>query len=74
MCALRDAEFFEFHDDLVLLGVSGDGIDSHERFATRIGRDGPPLVALDRSVGKKSPPENVTATAARSESGRRRGS
>ncbi|PSQ62554.1 MAG: hypothetical protein BRD21_05690 [Halobacteriales archaeon SW_8_66_22] len=70
MCALRDAEFFEFHDDLVLLGVSGDGIDSHERFATRIGRDGPPLVALDR----KSPPENVTATAARSESGRRRGS
>jgi hypothetical protein len=72
MCALRDAEFFEFHDDLVLLGVSGDGIDSHERSATRIGRDGPPLVVLDSSVGRKSPPKNVTATAAKSRSGRRR--
>jgi peroxiredoxin len=33
MCALRDAEFFEFYDDLVALGVSGDGLHSHERFA-----------------------------------------
>ena len=33
MCALRDAEFFELYDDLVALGVSGDGIHSHERFA-----------------------------------------
>jgi len=33
MCSLRDAEFFEFHDDLVMLGVSGDSIHSHEQFA-----------------------------------------
>ncbi|MBB6646403.1 redoxin domain-containing protein [Halobellus ruber] len=33
MCALRDAEFFELDDDLAVLGVSGDGIHSHERFA-----------------------------------------
>lgn len=33
MCALRDAEFFELYDDLVALGVSGDGLFSHEQFA-----------------------------------------
>jgi peroxiredoxin Q/BCP len=33
MCALRDAEFFALYDDLAVLGVSGDGIHSHERFA-----------------------------------------
>jgi peroxiredoxin len=33
MCALRDAEFFDLYDDLVPLGVSGDGIHSHEQFA-----------------------------------------
>lgn len=33
MCALRDAEFFEFYDDLAVLGISGDGIHSHEQFA-----------------------------------------
>jgi len=35
MCSLRDAEFFEYYDDLQLLGVSGDGIHSHEQFAAR---------------------------------------
>ena len=46
MCALRDAEFFEFHDDLVLLGVSGDGIDSHERPVPPDPR-GEPFVRVD---------------------------
>jgi len=33
MCSLRDTELFGFEDDLVLLGVSGDGIYAHREFA-----------------------------------------
>lgn len=33
MCALRDSEFFEFEEDLAVLGVSGDGVYSHQQFA-----------------------------------------
>lgn len=35
MCAVRDAEFFDLYEDLVPLGVSGDGIHSHEQFAAQ---------------------------------------
>ena len=30
MCAIRDAEFFDFYDELVPLGISGGGIHFHE--------------------------------------------
>jgi len=35
MCSLQDAAFFDVYDDVVALGVSGDGVHSHAAFADR---------------------------------------
>jgi len=43
MCAIRDAEFFDLYEELVPLGVSGDGIHAHEQFAGQYGINYPLL-------------------------------
>jgi peroxiredoxin len=50
MCALRDAEFFEVWDDVVALGVSGDGPFAHQVFAERNDIDYPLLSDTGRDV------------------------
>lgn len=52
MCALRDAEFFSLYDDMALLGVSGDGIHSHEKFATEHRIDYPLLSDTGKDVAE----------------------
>lgn len=53
MCALRDAEFFEIYDDLVALGVSGDGLHAHERFAAEHDINYPLLSDTGKDVGEQ---------------------
>lgn len=53
MCALRDAEFFEIHDDIVALGISGDGIHSHQEFANEHNINYPLLSDTGKDVGKQ---------------------
>lgn len=53
MCALRDAKFFEFYDDLVALGVSGDGIHAHERFANEHNIGYPLLSDTGKDIGEQ---------------------
>lgn len=52
MCALRDTELFGFEDDMVLLGVSGDGIYSHQRFADQHGINYPLLADTSKEVAE----------------------
>lgn len=51
-CALRDAEFLQFEEDLAILGVSGDGTYSHEQFAETHGMNYPLLSDTSKSVGE----------------------
>ena len=53
MCALRDAEFFEFYDDLAILGVSGDGVHAHERFADQHDINFPLLSDTSKEVAEQ---------------------
>lgn len=53
MCSLRDAEFFELYDDLAVLGVSGDGIHSHEEFAQQHNINYPLLSDTAKDVAEK---------------------
>jgi len=53
MCALRDAEFFEFYERLVPLGISGDGIHSHERFASEHDINYPLLSDTGKDVAER---------------------
>ncbi|MFB6132149.1 MAG: peroxiredoxin family protein [Halanaeroarchaeum sp.] len=52
MCSLRDTEFFQFEDDLTLLGISGDGVYSHQRFAEQHDINYPLLADTDKSVAE----------------------
>ena len=53
ICALRDAEFFDLHDDLAVLGISGDGVHSHERFAEEHGINYPLLSDTGKDVAEQ---------------------
>ena len=53
MCAVRDAEFFDLYEDLVPLGVSGDGIHSHEQFAAQHRINYPLLSDTAKDVGEQ---------------------
>lgn len=52
-CALRDAEFLQFEDDLAILGVSGDGTYSHQQFAEQHSMNYPLLSDTSKRVGEK---------------------
>ena len=51
-CSLRDAELLQFEDDLAILGVSGDGIYSHEQFAEQHSMNYPLLSDTSKRVGE----------------------
>ena len=53
MCAIRDAEFFDLYRNLVPLGVSGDGIYAHERFAEQYDINYPLLSDTAKSVAEQ---------------------
>lgn len=53
MCSLRDAEFFGIERDLSLLGISGDGVYSHRRFADRHDIGYPLLADTSREVAER---------------------
>lgn len=53
MCSLRDTEFFQFEDGLRVLGVSGDGVYSHQRFAEDHQLNYPLLSDTSKEVGRK---------------------
>lgn len=52
-CSLRDTAFFQFEDDLRLLGVSGDSVYAHQRFADQHHINYPLLADTDRTVGEQ---------------------
>jgi len=52
-CSLRDAEFLQFEEDLAILGVSGDGTYSHERFSEEHRMNYPLLSDTSKRVGEK---------------------
>jgi peroxiredoxin len=53
MCALRDAEFFKFHNEMAMLGVSGDSLYAHERFAQQHHINYPLLADTSKQVGER---------------------
>lgn len=53
MCSLRDTEFLWFEGELTLLGVSGDGIYSHEQFATEHNINYPLLSDTNKEVAEQ---------------------
>ena len=53
MCAIRDAEFFDLYENLVPLGVSGDGIHAHEQFAERYDINYPLLSDTSKDVAEQ---------------------
>ncbi|GGI99982.1 peroxiredoxin [Halobellus salinus] len=53
MCAVRDAEFFDLYEDLVPLGVSGDGVHSHKQFATQYSINYPLLSDTGKDVAEQ---------------------
>jgi len=50
LCALRDAEWFEFLDDVAVWGVSSDSVYAHSEFAEQRGITFPLLSDSDGSV------------------------
>lgn len=49
--SLRDSEFLQFEDDFVTLGVSGDGVYSHQQFVDAHDLDVPLLSDTSKEVG-----------------------
>ena len=53
MCAIRDAEFFDLYENLVPLGVSGDGIHAHEQFAEQYDINYPLLSDTGKDIAEQ---------------------
>ena len=53
ICSLRDIEYFQFEPDVELLGVSGDGVYSHQQFAEQHDIDFPLLADTDKRVAEQ---------------------
>lgn len=51
-CALRDAEFLQFEEDLAILGVSGDGAYAHQQFSEQHNMNYPLLSDTSKRVGE----------------------
>lgn len=52
-CSLRDTAFFQFEEDLALLGVSGDSVYAHREFADQHNINYPLLADTSRAVGEQ---------------------
>jgi peroxiredoxin len=53
ICSLRDTEYFQFEPDIELLGVSGDGVYSHQQFAEQHDINFPLLADTDTRVAEQ---------------------
>jgi len=52
MCSLRNSDWFEFTEDLQVLGISGDGVYAHQKFADEHRLGFPLLSDTDLSVAE----------------------